>query len=94
MNKNPSVGVVGPSTRYQGTQEESRPPVHLVIGRQTSIRAAGPPLAAKETLESTDVGKYPRMKKILWKSSLPEGRFWQTIEVKNKQKRVFTQWRG
>ena len=34
--------VVGSSTVYQWTQEESRPPVHLVIGRQTLVQTLEP----------------------------------------------------
>lgn len=38
MKKSTSVGSVGSSTLRQGTQKESHPPVHPVIGRQTLSR--------------------------------------------------------
>lgn len=44
MNKSASAGAVGSSTKCQGIPEESRPPVHCLIGRQTSygaLEAAG-----------------------------------------------------
>ena len=47
MNKSASVGVVGSSTIHQGTQEESCPPVHQLIGRQTSVLAAKPAVACE-----------------------------------------------
>lgn len=44
-NKNAFAGTVGSSTILQVTQKESFPPVHRVIGRQTSVLALDTELA-------------------------------------------------
>ena len=47
MNKSKFGGVVGSSTNCQGAWEESFPPVHQVIGRQTLVWAAKPDKSRK-----------------------------------------------
>lgn len=46
MNKNTFMGVVGSIAICQGAWKKSWPPVHLVIGRQTSVWAVKPTGAA------------------------------------------------
>lgn len=88
---------MGSNTTHQGTQVESRPSGHPVIGRQNSLWAAEPvepanlprplsPWLAKN-LENADLGRYPDMRENVWKSRLPEGRFQHAIAAtKQKQK--------
>ena len=45
IDKSAFVGEVGSSTICQGTQRESHPAMHLVIGRQTSVPALDPAVA-------------------------------------------------
>ena len=85
---------MGSSTIHQGTQEDSGSPVHLLTGRQTSERAVGPeepanlpqtPLAAaREDMESANLGKYPVMGE---NSGLPKKKKIQ--KAVRKKKHVF-----
>lgn len=45
MDRTAFVGVVGTSTTGQGVQQEACPPVHGVIGKQTSLLAVDPAVA-------------------------------------------------
>lgn len=79
--------VVGSSTIYQWTQEESHPPVHLVIGRQTLVQTLEPAepensKPAQVTLTmfrkkpgDAELDRFPLTRENLQKSILPEGRF-------------------
>ena len=70
MNKSTIFGVVGSSTIHQNTQEESHPPVHLVIGGQVLVgvmELAKPanlpqPLSTVVggNMEYEDLGRYPQ----------------------------------
>lgn len=68
MNKSTFVDIVGPSTLRSGTWKESYPLVHLVIHKQSLVRAMKPRKLANlprplwqpsgKNLESTDMGRY------------------------------------
>lgn len=60
--------VVGPSTVFQGIQEECRLPLHQILGRQSWYPAVACKLApvllseVGEYLESADLVRYPQMR--------------------------------
>ena len=92
---------MGSSTIHQGTQEDSGSPVHLLTGRQTSERAVGPEepanlpqtllAAAREDMESANLGKYPVMGE---NSGLPKKKKKKIQKAVRKKKTcVCTQWR-
>lgn len=76
--KSAFMEAVASSTTCQGTQEESWPPVHLVIGKQTLVLVMDPEVAhemalgpldhGSGTLENIDLGNHPRARKPLWES--------------------------
>lgn len=56
MNKRTLMGVEGSSTTGQRAWDESCPPVHLVISRQTSVWAVKPKEAAEPTISPLSHG--------------------------------------
>ena len=94
MNKRACVEVVVTSTKCKGIQEESHPPVHPVINRQTLVWAREPAGAHKPapnhlgrgqvSLESAHLGRQLWMREILCKISLLEMWFQHITEAEKR----------
>lgn len=50
MDKSAFVGILGSSNIYQGTPEDSHPPMYWITGMQTFIPAVDPTVAHEPTL--------------------------------------------
>lgn len=85
MNRSAFEGAVGSSTIHQGAWEESCPPLHQEIGRQTSVTAVDPAEAAELALaslslspgapENSDLDDHSWMREPLMKFRFPEEKF-------------------
>lgn len=87
--------VVGPSIVFQGTQEECRPPLHQILGRQSWYPQWNQRWPAN-WLQSCSVKLENTWRVLIWsdthrwgketweRSRFPEERFWYSVEAENK----------